>query len=288
MYWKPRLTSPTTYSSGTNTSSMNTSLVRSSPIVQMPLDGDAGLVERHEHERDAAVLVVGIGAGAEPVPLGEVRRRGPRLLAVEDPTRLAVALAALGLEAHRRRVGSGVGLAVADRELHVVAQDLRQELLLQELARLLDQRLADDADALADLRAAARRERLVEEVLVHAFALGPAVLLGPGEPEPAPLADLAHEGPPLRRVDDLRHVLAGEVEDVGIVVLVEELSTSSANARCSGENSKSMRAPGCRPASDAASDPAPIIRAPPGSRHFLNPRLPPRPRWSRTARRASD
>ena len=59
MYWKPRLTSPTTYSSGTNTSSMKTSLVRSSPIVQMPVDGDAGLVERHEHQRDAAVLVVG-------------------------------------------------------------------------------------------------------------------------------------------------------------------------------------------------------------------------------------
>jgi hypothetical protein len=37
MYWKPRLTSPTTYSSGTNTSSMKTSFVRSSPIVQMPL-----------------------------------------------------------------------------------------------------------------------------------------------------------------------------------------------------------------------------------------------------------
>ena len=32
MYWKPLLTSPTTYSSGTNTLSMNTSLVRSSPI----------------------------------------------------------------------------------------------------------------------------------------------------------------------------------------------------------------------------------------------------------------
>ena len=29
-------------------------------------------------------------------------------------------------------------------------------------------------------------------------------------------------GAPLRRVDDLRHVLARQVEDVGIVVLVEE------------------------------------------------------------------
>ena len=168
-------------------------------------------------------LFVGIGARAEPVPLGEVRGGGPRLLAVEDPARLAVALAALGLEPHRRGVGAGVGLAVADRELHVVAQDLRQELLLQEVARLLDERLADDADALADLRAAARRERLVEEVLVDALALRAAVLLRPGQPEPAPLADLAHERAALRRVDDLRHVLPGEVEDLGIVVLVEEL-----------------------------------------------------------------
>ena len=32
-----------------------------------------------------------------------------------------------------------------------------------------------------------------------------------------------HERAPLRRVDDLRHVLAGQVEDVGVVVLVEEL-----------------------------------------------------------------
>jgi len=37
MYWKPWFTSPTTYSSDTNTSSMNTSLVRSSPIVQIGL-----------------------------------------------------------------------------------------------------------------------------------------------------------------------------------------------------------------------------------------------------------
>ena len=98
---------------------------------------------------------------------------------------------ALGLEPHRRRVGAGVRLAVADRELDVVAQDLREELLLQEVARLLDERLADDADALADLRAAARRERLVEQVLVDTLALGAAVLLGPGQAEPAPLAELA-------------------------------------------------------------------------------------------------
>ena len=85
-----------------------------------------------------------------------------------------------------------------------------------------DERLADDADALADLRAAATGEPLVQQVLVDALALGAAVLLRPGHAEPAPLAQRAHERAPLGGVDDLRHVLAGQVEDVGVVVLVEE------------------------------------------------------------------
>ena len=37
MYLKPLLTAPTTYESGTNTSSKKTLFVLSSPIVQMPL-----------------------------------------------------------------------------------------------------------------------------------------------------------------------------------------------------------------------------------------------------------
>ena len=99
--------------------------------------------------------------------------------------RLAVALAALGLEPHRRGVGAGVGLAVADRELDLVAQDHREELLLEEVVAVRDERLADDADALADLRAAPSGERLVEQELVDALALRAAVLLGPGHAEPA-------------------------------------------------------------------------------------------------------
>ena len=201
---------------------MNTSLVRSSPIVQIGRIVTPGLVERDEHQRDAAVLVVRVGAGAEPVPLGEVRGRRPRLLPVQQPAAHAVPLGALGLEPHRRGVGAGVRLAVADRELDLVAQDHRQELLLQEVVAVRDEGLADDADALADLRAAPPRERLVEQVLVDALALGAAVLLRPGHPEPAPRAELGHERPALRRVDDLGHVLPGEVEHVRVVVLVEE------------------------------------------------------------------
>src|SRR4051812_38298947 len=100
-------------------------------------------------------------------------RRRPCLLAVEAP---AVTVA-LGLEAHRRRVRPGVGLAVAHGELDLVAQDLGQELLLQLLAAVGQDRLADDAHALADLRAAATGELLVQQVLVDALALLAAPLL---------------------------------------------------------------------------------------------------------------
>src|SRR5437773_2075663 len=55
----------------------------SSPATSSSVCGDAGVVHRHEGQRDALVLVGGIGAGAEPVPVGEVGRRGPHLLAVE-------------------------------------------------------------------------------------------------------------------------------------------------------------------------------------------------------------
>ena len=88
---------------------------------------------------------------------------------------------------------------------------------------MCDERLADDADALADLRTTARGEGLVQEELVHAFAFGSAVLLRPREAEPTPLPHCAHERASLRRVDDLRHVLAREIEDLGVVVRIEEL-----------------------------------------------------------------
>jgi hypothetical protein len=53
--------------------------------------------------------------------------------------------------------------------------------------------------------------------------LVPPYSFGPGDAEPALLADLGHELPPLRGVHDLGHVLASDVEHLGIVVGVEEL-----------------------------------------------------------------
>jgi len=89
-----------------------------------------------------------------------------------------------GLEPHRGGVGAGVRLGVAHSELDVVLEDLREELLLEEVRPVCDQRLADDPDALADLRATAAGEGLVEDVLVDALSVGASVLLGPGDPEP--------------------------------------------------------------------------------------------------------
>ena len=66
-----------------------------------PLHGDAGMVKRYQEQGDARVLGgVGVGSGAHPVPLGEVGRRGPGLLAVEDPAATGLG----GLELHGRGV----------------------------------------------------------------------------------------------------------------------------------------------------------------------------------------
>jgi len=93
------------------------------------------------------VLGLGVGATPDPVPLGEVGGGGPGLLAVEDPAPVVAG----GLELHGGGVGAGIGLGVADGELDFVAQDLGQELGLEALVAVADDRLADDADALADL-----------------------------------------------------------------------------------------------------------------------------------------
>jgi hypothetical protein len=82
--------------------------------------------------------------------------------------------------------------------------------------------LADDPDALADLGSSPCGQGLVQDVLVDALALLAPVLLRPGHAQPALLAELSHQGPALRGVDDLGHVLASGVEHVGVVVGVQE------------------------------------------------------------------
>jgi hypothetical protein len=186
------------------------------------LDLQARMIHRHQKERDAVMLLGGgIGASADPVPLREVGRRRPDLLAVEHPA--PARFVAGRLELHGSRIGAGLRLAVADRELDVVLQDLGKEFALQLLAGVTDERLADDAHSLADLGGAAPGEALVEQELVDPLPLASAVLLGPRHAEPTAMPHFLHEGATRRSVDDLGHVLAANVHDLGPIVLVEKL-----------------------------------------------------------------
>ena len=191
------------------------------------------------------VLRLGVGAGAHPVPVGEVGRRGPRLLAVEPP---AVAVAR-GLELHRRGVGAGVGFAVADGEVDVVTEDLRQELLLHLVGAVTQDRLADDADALADLRAAAGRERLVEEVLVDTVAFLAAPLGRPGDAEPALLRHLAHERAAVGVSAICAMFSRVTSKSTGSSLASRNCSTSSRKASCSGKIRNPCR---CQPTDGSA------------------------------------
>jgi hypothetical protein len=148
----------------------------------------------------------------------KVGRRGEDLLARERPASLRF----LGLELHVRSVGSSLRLAVAHRELDLRTEDPGEELLLELVAAVTDQRLADDPDALADLRRSPPRKRFVEQVLVDALPGSTPILFRPGHAEPALLRELAHEGAAGRCVDDLRHVLPGHVHDLGSLFSVEE------------------------------------------------------------------
>ena len=141
----------------------------------------------------------------------------PHLLAVEQPT----AFDLVGAKLHVGRVRAGFGLRVADRELDIRVEHHRQELLLELLVAMPNQGLPDDADALADLGCGVLREGLVQDVLVDALDLLPAVFLGPGHPEPALRGELLHERAAFRRVAELAEVLAVVIHDDGVVVLDE-------------------------------------------------------------------
>jgi len=94
--------------------------------------------------------------------------------------------------------------------------------------------------------AAAGGQRLVQQVLVDSVPSWPPYSSGQVIPAiPAP--QLGHEGATQGRVDDLGHVLPGHVEDLGVVVVVEELLHVLDELELLGVNSKSMVRP---PSSD--------------------------------------
>src|SRR5262249_15245150 len=147
---------------------------------------------RDQEDRDAVVLLrVRVGAGGEPDVVGVLRLAGEQLAAVDDPL-VAVAHRA---GTQRRQVGAGAGLGVADGEVHVAVQRLRQEELLLLLRAVLHDHRAHRHDG-ERRQQHARPPRLVEEdeLLDRRPSLA-AVLLGPADTEPtvgAHLLERAH------------------------------------------------------------------------------------------------
>src|SRR5918995_1110048 len=85
---------------------------------------DAGRVHRCDQDRDAAVAtVVFAGADRQPAVVGVAGQAGPHLLAGDH----VVVAVADGPSAQRRQVGAGAWLGVADAEMDLAPQDLRQE-----------------------------------------------------------------------------------------------------------------------------------------------------------------
>ena len=172
--FQARPTSPTTFSSGTKTSVKKTSLTSRPPIVAIPRTstpstpvGTSSIVR--PPWRDSSRLVRATSRHA----LGYVRRRAPRLLAVDHVTAV-VARRATGDVAHVR-----TGLRLGDRDRHHLALDHRAEhvlLLLQAAEALVAAGNRSGRAGAIDRRQAAV-DLFEEDALVDERAAGTAVLL---------------------------------------------------------------------------------------------------------------
>ena len=131
----------------------------------------------------------GIGAHGEPAVVGVAREAGPELLAV-DHVLVAVEIRARG---ERGEVGAGARLAVADAEVDLAGEDLRQEERLLLLAAVARDRRADRVGGEHRHRRAAAHRFVEEDELLDLGAALPAVLRGPSDPEPAVGAHLTHD-----------------------------------------------------------------------------------------------
>ena len=122
---QPSPTSPTRCASGT-TRAVEEHLVEvdlAGDVAQRP-HLDAGLVQVDEEVGDALALRdVGVGAGQQHAEVGEVRPRGPHLLAGDDP----LVAVALGVGGERREVGARARLAEQLAPHLLVAHDRREE-----------------------------------------------------------------------------------------------------------------------------------------------------------------
>src|SRR5262245_50171496 len=159
---------------------------------------DARRVELAQHERDAAVTVLRVGAAEDEDPVGPGSERGPDLLSVQHEV-IAVEDGA-GLE--RRQVAAGAGLAEALTPDLVTRQHGRDEPAALRLAAVVDERRTQqpDAEDVQDGRSVGARQLGLEDRLLDLGGALATPLLGPPHPEvpglvelPLPLAAELHQ-----------------------------------------------------------------------------------------------
>ena len=150
--------------------------------------GHARRVELAQHERDAAVAVLRIGAAEDEDPVRPRPERGPDLLPVEHEV-VAVEDRA-GLE--RRQVAAGAGLAEALTPDLVARQHGWEEAAALRLAAVVDERRTEQADAqdVQDGRGVGARQLGLEDRLLDLGRALAAPLLGPSHAEVARLVEL--------------------------------------------------------------------------------------------------
>ena len=125
----------------------------------------------------------GIGAHQQKAPIGEMRARGPHFLTVDQEMVALVDRAG----AQAGEVGAGARLGIALAPDLVAGQDFRQIALFLFLAAPVDQRRAEQvhADRAGQDRRAGAEILLVEDNLLHEAGAAPAIVLRPGDADPA-------------------------------------------------------------------------------------------------------
>ena len=138
---------------------------------------------------------VRVGAHGEPEVVGLVAAGGPHLLPVDD----VVVAVAPGGGAQRGEVGAGVGLAVADREVHVAREDPLQEQVLLLLGAVPDQRRPDGLQRHRRQVHVGALGLVGEDRLLDLAEPVAAVLLRPADAHPAVVAHLPDQSLVRRR-----------------------------------------------------------------------------------------
>ena len=158
----------------------------------------------------------GVGAAGQPDVVGLVGPAREDLGPVDD----VLLTVAHGPRAQRGEVGAGPGLGVADGEVQLAGEDLRQEERLLLVGTEAHDGRPDGVDGDEGERRTGAPCLVEEDELVRRRPALPAELRGPPDAEPAVLADLAHHlGPGLAALAALgkaRPHLVGE--ELGVVL----------------------------------------------------------------------